>query len=702
MRILSMQATFGKLENETITFQPGLNIIQAPNEWGKSTWCAFISAMLYGIDTRERTALADKRRYAPWSGKPMSGRMELLWQGKKIAIERSTKGRTIFGTFSAYETESGLPVPGMTGDNCGVMLLGVEKSVFERSVFIRHSDLPITQDEALRRRLHALVTTGDETGASDRLAQKLRDLKNKCRHNKTGLLPAAESNRSQIVDRLARLDRYREQIRQLTCQEKELEQEILLLQNHQDALAYEAAQADLRQLNIAREDLRTASQAEKALSTACSLLPTREEAQNSLEKLNLLQAQLNELRQQPAPPQPTPPALSQPFRGLDAGQAQAMVQQDIGQYEALTNKKQYAPYIITSVFGLILSVILATQKISWYILPILLCGLSLVIKGLFHMGDRKKRIRMECKYGSPDTAQWETALREYIQTMDTYEKATAGYEAGKSRLQQHRDNLERQVQEITQGAPIHAAQKYWSQVLRQYEELEQARKDTARMQAHVRAMQSVVRSAPAPAMPDALLYSPEETEKRLKDALAQKQYQQKLLAQAQGQACALGERNALEQELDETNRQIQKLEAVYQAAVLAQETLEQTAQELQRRFAPRISRQAAEHMAYLTDGRYDRLTLDRDLQLHAKTKDETNLQTWQWRSDGTVDQLYLALRLAVAEELAPEAPMILDDALVLFDEKRLQKALELLSQTAIHRQVILFSCQNREKTYINP
>ena len=65
MRIYSMTATFGKLNHETLTLQPGLNIIEAPNEWGKSTWCAFILAMLYGIDTSARSRkdfIADKER----------------------------------------------------------------------------------------------------------------------------------------------------------------------------------------------------------------------------------------------------------------------------------------------------------------------------------------------------------------------------------------------------------------------------------------------------------------------------------------------------------------------------------------------------------------------------------------------------------------------------------------------------------------
>ena len=119
MRILSMTATFGKLVNQTLTLQPGMNVITAPNEWGKSTWCAFLEAMLYGIDTTSRSKtgyLADKEHYAPWSGEPMSGRMDILWQGRAITIERRSKGRTPMGEVNAYETETGLPVPELSVD----------------------------------------------------------------------------------------------------------------------------------------------------------------------------------------------------------------------------------------------------------------------------------------------------------------------------------------------------------------------------------------------------------------------------------------------------------------------------------------------------------------------------------------------------------------------------------------------------------
>ena len=126
-------------------------------------------------------------------------------------------------------------------------------------------------------------------------------------------------------------------------------------------------------------------------------------------------------------------------------------------------------------------------------------------------------------------------------------------------------------------------------------------------------------------------------------------------------------------------------------------TPEAALEELQRRFAPRITRRARELLETLTGGRYDRLSWGEDFSLTAGALGEDTQRGVLWRSDGTADQLYLALRLAVAEELTPEAPLILDDALVRFDDTRLEAALRLLRKEAERRQVILFTCQSREK-----
>ena len=79
MQIHRMSAVFGRLQGQSLELKDGFNIIEAPNETGKSTWCAFLLSMLYGINSREREKagfIPDKIRYAPWAGTAMSGRLD--------------------------------------------------------------------------------------------------------------------------------------------------------------------------------------------------------------------------------------------------------------------------------------------------------------------------------------------------------------------------------------------------------------------------------------------------------------------------------------------------------------------------------------------------------------------------------------------------------------------------------------------------
>ena len=86
-----------ELHSAELALGEGLNVIEAPNEGGKSTWSAFLRAMLYGINTKERDRqgyLAEKNRYQPWSGAAMEGSVELLWQGRSVTLRRGPKGST--------------------------------------------------------------------------------------------------------------------------------------------------------------------------------------------------------------------------------------------------------------------------------------------------------------------------------------------------------------------------------------------------------------------------------------------------------------------------------------------------------------------------------------------------------------------------------------------------------------------------------
>lgn len=194
MVILRMQATFGCLDGAVLELSDGLNCLVLPNGAGKSTWAAFLTAMFYGVDPaarKSRGRLPVRLQFAPWSGKPMAGIVHLKLEEREIVLERSSAARPM-DTFRAYDPVTGQAVAGLTGDNCGQVLWGVERAVFLRTAMIG-GDLSVTADQALLQRLQNLASTGRESDSARAAAGTLKAWKNRCRYHNTGLLPETEA-----------------------------------------------------------------------------------------------------------------------------------------------------------------------------------------------------------------------------------------------------------------------------------------------------------------------------------------------------------------------------------------------------------------------------------------------------------------------------------------------------------------------------
>ena len=227
MRIKSMTATFGTLQGATLTLGEGFQVIYASNEGGKSTWADFIRAMFYGIDTKDRDKkghIGEKNRYQPWSGAPMEGSMTLEWQGKDITIRRGQKGTVPFGAFSAVYTDTQEEVPGLTGDNCGELILGIGREVYERAALIgQGGTLTITSAPELERRIASIVSSGQEEVSYSQVERQLKDWLNRRKVNKSvGLIPKLEEELVTLQRNYIEAERINETINQTTVEQSEL------------------------------------------------------------------------------------------------------------------------------------------------------------------------------------------------------------------------------------------------------------------------------------------------------------------------------------------------------------------------------------------------------------------------------------------------------------------------------------------------
>ena len=253
MIIRKLRASFGKLEGESLRFHDGLNVIYAPNESGKSTWCAFIRAMLYGIDSTERARdgyLPDKQRYAPWSGAPMEGSMDVRAEGSDITLQRRTTVRSApMRDFSAVYTGTNTPVEGMTGQNCGELLTGVSKEVFRRSAFIAQGGVAVSGSPELEKRIQQIVSSGDEQTSYSEAENRLRTWQHRRRYHRKGLLPVLEGEMDEAQRLLSDIGTSADSVR-------EMEGQLQQLQQRCNDLEQSVAEARKRQRNDALQKLR--------------------------------------------------------------------------------------------------------------------------------------------------------------------------------------------------------------------------------------------------------------------------------------------------------------------------------------------------------------------------------------------------------------------------------------------------------------
>ena len=170
-----------------------------------------------------------------------------------------------------------------------------------------------------------------------------------------------------------------------------------------------------------------------------------------------------------------------------------------------------------------------------------------------------------------------------------------------------------------------------------------------------------------------------------------------------GRIRSLDRSSDLESQLTQKQEQLQALQDEYDAIALALDALTQANTVLQNRFSPALGARAAEIFSVITGGRYDKVLLSRDFSLSAEMAGDPVSRSVRLLSQGAADQLYLAVRLAICDMVLPgdkRVPLILDDALVTFDDDRLRAALDYLLAESHRRQILLFTCQKREADYL--
>lgn len=206
MKLVSVSITaFGKLKNVAFNFADGVNILQQANGFGKSTLCAFVRAMLYGLNYGYKLVdgnrTNDVTKYQPWdaTGK-FGGSMEIAHEGKTYRIERffgaTAKSESCIVTDTSTGRQLNIPNP-------GEHFLGLTVDSFDRCTYLPQEYVAIVPNENFDAKLANLVE--DSALDYDKLQDKLRAYKKTLRYERGigGEIPTLENEIFQLKIKLA-------------------------------------------------------------------------------------------------------------------------------------------------------------------------------------------------------------------------------------------------------------------------------------------------------------------------------------------------------------------------------------------------------------------------------------------------------------------------------------------------------------------
>lgn len=676
MKIKSVTGSFGNIKGRKFGFYDGLNIINVENEGGKTTLCALIRIMLYGLNTSKRdskNALSDKSKYLPQDNMPMNGIMEIEYDGRDIIITRSTGKGGFMQEFGAYYKDTGEAISYFTARDLGYQLFDIGEEGFVSSAMIDGTDLSLSSDE-LHNKMLSMSTTGDTnalyTTASDKLYRWQLDINSGNGH---GTEPETYERVKKIEKNIENAREIKEKIDIIKQDYKQLSNKIEILERKKeenDEQIRESASSDTDRLDALEKEIRTKIEQIKGELPPEKLIRAGNDAFFAYEGAVKLDKKRRERL-----------ALADAKYHKEYDEILELQKKETERiYKESKPKIRWWSLVIAAICGFFAGVTVFAGLSIWremdQYLPFIFSGLTALFLILAFVGknpevegpclDFENELRsLKIKKQQIDQEQEQGAQilsESYEQLMDIGRK-----------IDHNVEDLETVIKLIKSGGSANVELENEMKLL---ESVRQQKIDALKNSRIIE-----------------LKKKKEEISSTLKLANERKIVLTGEISRLEGRLSSIGDLNILINKRDEFLEEIHELQLNKQAIVYAREVLKDINSTLSAKISPEISKYTRKYMEYLTDGRYKHVRLLENFDGECACENSVMLGSLRL-STGTRDQLYLSLRLAVCKVLLSgkeNVPIIMDDPFITFDDMRQKKAVELLREIAKERQIIVLT-----------
>ncbi len=681
---------FGGLKNYTLELSDGPLYLFGHNEAGKSTLCAFISAMFYGLPGKVRGGglRGDSRSlYMPWGETYMAGTLSFTSGGKQYVLKRRFGQTAKSDRMSLLSAEDWQEIA-IDKSELGQTFLGVGEDAFRKTLFI--SQLGAVFEKGKEDELVSRLSNLEQSGDEDTSAQKALEELEKVQH---GIL-SKTGRGGTLVQLDAEIDVLKTELLEAKENNKNF-QSVLEEIRH--------LQADL-QAGMQTEN--KLSEMRKAASDFESFLERKKEwERREQQKQELLQAQtdLKEvskkrlLKEQDKAELAAVSTFSQDVV-LDLFEKEAtcgvLEKQVERQYELAADvleleqkmaadsgrEKKYLPvfFAVGALLVLFVALGIMVKPIFFGVAP-----LSLLLLFFLKEGKKVKEEKLTLS----------ARLQEKQQALEKIRE-----EAPEEKLRALSNEIN-SVLNIAGTESVSVLSKKIEQAKDLSRELEQLMAEESRLEKSVSRLESLLQENIQAEPGDVFSYDGPSTvevdEQREALRLVQLERERRLAQlNAKVENGFSGKRSVsmVETALEDARRKRKELAEYYETVLLAKTMLEACSEELKNTFAPVINETSGGLIDTLTHGRYQEVRVTDEYKIMLKTPEGNEIVPSEYVSAGTYDLLYFALRLAVLHTLYDQIPLlILDDTFVQLDEERRVSAFSLLQEEPAD-QILYFSC----------
>lgn len=670
---------FGRFNNKEIELKPGINLICGDNEAGKSTIHTFIKGMLFGIERLRGRGAASKEdlytRYLPWEYPgAFGGSMDIKVDGKEYRLQRSFHAND--KSFTIIDLSTGREIKLREGQ-INELIPGLTESTFKNTISIEQLKAQTDSELATQVRNYIAnlsVARSKEVNVTKALSY-LNDQRKQLEptQNQTQL-KSLQAEIEEGIARETRMDQLTLQLRELVLEEQRLQQEKERLSdelNNEAARRMEQLPAILEKYKVYQGMDNQLTQLDKQIDEIKYRVIESEAKLKMLEQLKkdrrsaeMIRSSLHELEKQE----------------YDLSQQEQTVRQD----------GRRVPYYSILPTLMIAVLTAALTGFQWFGIAISALCILIGMGGYIYLNRRIKKRLQELLHSHAQLKKQQTDQQnDIMDTLTRYqvsspealadkqEELLRGFYSIEHAREQQQEIEQRKNELMDNKDSIYDTIMTYLRYFIPVEELTLATMQRITEELRLRRQETQSRQNELNKQYDAIHY---QIEKLRWEISSLEDNEEQLLRN----------QKKLEQLLQQQAEGATELEAIK----LALTSIQELSAEIHDSFGQELNQAVSKVIDEVTDHKYKDLKIDEKLEVKVGWNGSYILL--ERLSAGTIDQVYFALRLAVADLLLgkDEVPLLLDDSFAMYDDNRVKTA---LTEASKRRQLVLFTCHKREQ-----